>query len=73
MIYSQDGKIIAEIFPNLEFATAMGVTDIEKAFEAKTEEINSELPLYKRISKLIIRSEEFPKTSSGKIKRKQNS
>lgn len=73
MIYSEDGKIIAEIFPNHEFATAMGITDIEKAFEAKVEEINSDIPLYKRITKTIIRSEEFTKTSSGKIKRKQNS
>ena len=73
MIYSEGGKIIAEIYPNTDYVNAVGITDIEKAFEAKTEEVNADLPLYKRITKLIVREEEFDKTSSGKIKRKANS
>lgn len=73
MIYSEEGKIIAEIYPNLDYVNAVGITDVEKAFEQKAEEVNAELPLYKRISKLIVREEEFDKTSSGKIKRKPNS
>lgn len=73
MIYSEDGKIIAEIFPNLDYTNAVGIQNIEKEFENKAEAVNADLPLYKRITKLIVRTEEFPKTSSGKIKRKQNS
>ena len=73
MIYSEEGKIIAEIYPNYDYTNALGIEDIEKAFEQKTEEVNADLPLYKRISKLIVREEEFDKTSSGKIKRKPNS
>ena len=72
MIYSNDGKIVAEIYPNLDYVNAAGITDIEKEFENKTEEVNADIPLYKRITKLIVRTEEFPKTASGKIKRNQN-
>lgn len=73
MVYSEDGKIIAEMFPNDDFVKFKGITNIDEVFAEKTEEINAELPLYKRIVKTIVRSDEFEKTSSGKIKRKNNS
>lgn len=73
IIYSESGKIIAEMYPDYDYANAIGVQNFEKEFEAKVDSINNELPLYKRITKLIVRTEEFPKTSSGKIKRKKNS
>lgn len=73
MVYSEDGKIIAEMFPNDDFVKLKGITNIDEVFAEKTEEINAELPLYKRIVKTIVRSDEFEKTSSGKIKRKNNS
>ena len=73
MVYSNDGKIIAEMFPNDDFVKLKGITNIDEVFAKKTEEINAELPLYKRIVKTIVRSDEFEKTSSGKIKRKNNS
>ena len=73
MVYSEDGKIIAEMFPNDDFVKLKVITNIDEVFAEKTEEINAELPLYKRIVKTIVRSDEFEKTSSGKIKRKNNS
>lgn len=48
----------------------MNITDINAAVKEKVDEINSDLPLYKRIVKIIVRGEEFEKTGSGKIKRK---
>lgn len=73
VVYSEDGKIIAEMYPNFDYANAVGVNDFEKAFQDKVDSVNAELPLYKRVNKVIVRTEEFPKTSSGKIKRKKNS
>lgn len=73
MVYSEDGKIIAEMFPNEDFVKLKGITNVEEVFAKKTDEINAELPLYKRIVKTIVRSSEFDKTASGKIKRKHNS
>lgn len=49
-----------------------GITNVKEIFAKKTDEINEELPLYKRIVKTIVRSDEFEKTASGKIKRKHN-
>lgn len=73
MIYSENGKITAEIYPNSDYVNAMGINDIEAELTAKVDSINADLPLYKRIVKTIVRETEFDKTSSGKIKRKQNS
>lgn len=72
-MYSEDGKIIAEMFPNEDFVKMKGITNVEEVFAKKTEEINAELPHYKRIVKTIVRGSEFDKTASGKIKRKHNS
>ena len=73
MVYSEDGKIIAEMFQNEDLVKLKGITNVEEVFAKKTDEINAELPLYKRIVKTIVRSSEFDKTVSGKIKRKHNS
>lgn len=72
MIYSDEGKITAEIFPNQDYTNMLGITDIQSEFTKKVEEININLPLYKRITKTVIRDNEFEKTASGKIKRKYN-
>lgn len=72
MVYSENGKIIAEMYPNFDYINAVGTEDIQKEFDNKTEAINAELPLYKRITQTIVRTEEFEKTSSGKIKRKHS-
>jgi long-chain acyl-CoA synthetase len=72
MIYSAEGRITCEIFPNSDFVAMAGITDVEAAFAQKVEEVNTDLPLYKRITKTIVRENEFDKTASGKIKRKHN-
>lgn len=73
IVYSENGKIVAEMYPNFDYLNAVGVDDVQKEFDSKTESINAELPLYKRIAKTVVRTEEFEKTASGKIKRQHNS
>lgn len=70
MVYSDGSAIVFEIFPNSDVVSAMNISDVNAAIKAKVDEINSDLPLYKRIVKIIIRDNEFEKTGSGKIKRK---
>lgn len=72
MIYSEDGKIVAEIFPNEDYVKAANITDVQAEFASMVEKVNSDLPLYKRITKTVVRDDEFEKTASGKIKRKYN-
>lgn len=72
MVYSDEGKIVLEVYPNSEVLAAMNITDFKSVAEQKVAEINSDLPLYKQIHHVIIREEEFEKTSSRKIKRRNN-
>ncbi|MGN1112652.1 MAG: long-chain fatty acid--CoA ligase, partial [Acutalibacteraceae bacterium] len=70
MVYSDNNVITFEVFPNADVVAAMQIPDVEAVVKAKVAEINNDLPLYKRINKVIIREAEFEKTGSGKIKRK---
>ena len=63
-------NIVFEMYPNADVVAAMQISDVEAVVKAKVAQINEDLPLYKRIIKVIIRDEEFEKTASGKIKRK---
>ncbi len=71
MVYSDGNTIVLEVYPNSDVLEQLGITDVEAAVKAKVDEINLELPLYKRIVKTVVRSSEFEKTGSGKIKRKR--
>jgi len=69
--------ICALIFPNYElleeYSASKGVTlseeDVEIMFKEEVRKVNDLLPAYKRITKFEIREEEFPKTTTKKIKR----
>lgn len=61
--------LTAEIFPAFEEAAAMGIKDIEKSLRSDIDEEFKELPVYKRISKITVRENEFAKTTTNKIKR----
>lgn len=70
LVYSENNVITVEVFPNTDIADAMGITDIKSVIEQKVNEINKDLPLYKRINAIKLRNTEFEKTASKKIKRK---
>lgn len=70
MVYSENNQITCEIYPNNEFIAKANIADVNAAVNAKVDEVNRELPLYKRIAVVKIRENEFEKTASGKIKRK---
>jgi long-subunit acyl-CoA synthetase (AMP-forming) len=58
-------------YDELKDAYPNGISDQEiyKLFWAEVDEINNDLPFYKRIKKIDIRKEEFEKTTGKKIKR----
>lgn len=62
LVYGLDDHITAEIFPEPEAG------DIADRFKADVDAINRTLPLDRCITSLRIRTTEFPKTSSGKIR-----
>lgn len=72
LVYSENNHITVEIYPNNEYIEQLNISDVKSEIQKKVDEINSTLPLYKRINKIKIRETEFEKTSSKKIKRKYN-
>ncbi len=69
LVYAEKDVIVAEVYPNTEYAEFAGITDISSALEELTDELNdSALPSH-RVERLIIRETPLEKTSTGKIKR----
>lgn len=69
--------ICALIFPDYELLEEYSISseitlkkeDVEAIFKDVVHEVNEGLPVYKRITQFEIREEEFPKTTTHKIKR----
>ncbi len=69
LVYAEKDVIVAEIFPDADFAENEGITDISAALEEITDRYNeSALPSH-IVARLVVRDTPFPKTSTGKIKR----
>lgn len=69
-----DGKAYlgAEIFPDMDYAAAKGITDVEAEVKKCIDAFNEAQPPYKAIKQVTVRDTEFEKTTSKKIKRKYN-
>jgi len=67
VVYGDDNKITAEIYPDNEYAESKQIEDIEGELKRQIEDINKGLPRYKHISGLKLRETEFEKTTSKKI------
>lgn len=69
LVREAEGLIEAEIFPDYEYAAKKKISDIEGALQKIIDEYNQEAPPYKKVYRLKVRTEEFEKTPSKKIKR----
>lgn len=67
LVYADDKKIIGEFFLNEE-----DYPDARARLKGDVDKFNRKMPLFKNINKIIIRDEEFPKTTTLKIARKYN-
>ncbi|MBR3705608.1 MAG: AMP-binding protein [Firmicutes bacterium] len=72
----QDDVIAATIKPDMEEVTAAlgeeaakDTAAIEKLLWSEVDRINADLPLFKKIKKIVVRTEDFEKTTGKKIKR----
>ncbi len=70
VVSEENDKIIAEVFPDKEFAEAAGIENIEEYLQAKVKQANMGEKTEREIASLRIRETPFPKTTTGKIKRK---
>ena len=71
LVISEDNKLVALIYPDIENATRQGMTgkEVEELMSQNVKQLNSELPAYSQISKFRLMSEEFEKTPKRSIKR----
>ena len=65
----QEVALIAEVFPNQDKVQELKIENLEEKLKADISEACKDLPIYKRISNVEIRKEEFAKTTTNKIKR----
>ena len=69
VVYAEDDLLAASIYPNLRFAEANGIRDVEQAVREAVEETNKTLPHKLRVERIHIRKEPFEMTSTMKVKR----
>lgn len=69
LVYGENNRIIAEIYPNYEYAQANEITDIEAELETVIDYMNETAKASHIISEVRVRTEPFEKTGPGKIKR----
>lgn len=72
LVYSEDGMITAEIFPNADYCKDMTDDEIDTLFKNTVLEVNNTLISAKRVHRMRVRDNEFEKTTSKKIIRKQS-
>lgn len=70
IVFEDNGKIAAEIFPDLSYAEKNKITDILAELKVQIKHINDNLPKFKQINSVYLRDSEFEKTTTKKIKRK---
>ncbi len=69
IVKEKDKVIVAEIFPDYEYAKKKRIKDIPVALQEIIDEYNKTAPVYKRVLGLEVRETEFEKNTSKKIKR----
>ena len=69
VVYESNHRIVAEIYPDKQYAEDNKIDSITDSLNKSVSEINKKLPKFKQISSVIIRDKEFEKTTTKKIKR----
>ena len=71
IVSNADHQLEALIYPDYELAAKEGLSEeqIAEQMEQNLKQLNTELPVYSRVSKMNIRKEEFEKTPKRSIKR----
>lgn len=59
--------LVAEVLPRMSVLTKLNIENVQSFIEEKIEELNEKLFNYERISKVIIRKEDFERSPSMKI------
>lgn len=74
---TDDTQVSAQIRPNYdaiyeEFGDSFGEEEVNSLIKRVIAEINEKLPIYKRVRNIVVRKDEFIKTTTKKIQRHKN-
>lgn len=70
VVSAEDNKIVAEVFLDADYLAVAGIEDVQAYLDAKLAEANKGERAEREIALIRIRETPFPKTTTGKIKRK---
>jgi len=71
VVVQRDDKLVGLVYPDYDEAKSMGLNadDIAGVMEQNRLQLNTEMPVYSKIAKMEVRTEEFEKTPKRSIKR----
>lgn len=72
IVYADKDVIVAQIYPDEEYAQQAGITDMTASLEEFTEKLNENALPSHIVARLIVRNTPLEKTALGKIKRGVN-
>lgn len=71
LVREEEGVIAIDILPRMEMFDSLEWTEIEAFFKKKVQEINETLPSTHRVSKVVVRKEDFKRSGAMKVMRNQ--
>ena len=69
LVIQKDDKLVALVYPDKDEVVSFSQEELEDIMEQNRKELNEQLPVYSRISAIILHEEEFAKTPKKSIKR----
>ena len=69
IVVQKDDKLVALVYPDKDEVVSFSQQELENIMEQNRKELNEQLPVYSRISAIILHKEEFAKTPKKSIKR----
>jgi long-chain acyl-CoA synthetase len=69
LVVQSNDKLVALVYPDQDEIINFGPEELEAVMEQNRENLNAQLPTFSRISRIILRKEEFQKTPKKSIKR----
>ena len=69
LVIQKDDKLVALVHPDKDEVVSFSQEELQDIMEQNRKELNEELPVYSRISAIILHEEEFAKTPKKSIKR----
>ena len=71
LVSEDEGIIAIEILPRMEMFDSVGWPEVEEFFQKKVQQINETLPSTHRVSKVVVRKEDFKRSGAMKVLRNQ--